>query len=295
LSGQTQDIDFSFTEPAFLERNILAGFDVFRQTTNRQNESSYDSKELGFALRVGYALTENLRQSLKYTLRQDSIENVASTVSSHIAQQAGTAITSSLTHSLDYDLRNDSIKPTEGYRVAIEQTLAGFGGSKRYLKNAINYETYYPLREDIVASFGLNQGFIVGIGKDVKINDRYFIGGNSFRGFDAAGIGPRDKSSGDALGGNVFYVGTAEILFPIGLPPDLGVNGIAFTQAGSLAGIDGTDNVALYDVGSVRVSAGVGFAWNSPFGPFRIDYATALRKEYLDETQNISFSFGTRF
>jgi outer membrane protein insertion porin family len=295
LSGQTQDIDFSFTEPAFLERNILAGFDVFRQTTNRQNESSYDSKELGFALRFGYALTENLRQSLKYTLRQDSIENVASTVSSAIAQQAGTSITSSLSHSLDYDLRNDSIKPTEGYRIAIEQTLAGFGGSKRYLKNAINYETYYPLREDIVASFGLNQGFIVGIGKDVKINDRYFIGGNSFRGFDAAGIGPRDKSSGDALGGNVFYVGTAEILFPIGLPPDLGVNGIAFTQAGSLAGIDGTDNVALYDVGSVRVSAGVGFAWNSPFGPFRIDYATALRKEYLDETQNISFSFGTRF
>jgi outer membrane protein insertion porin family len=97
------------------------------------------------------------------------------------------------------------------------------------------------------------------------------------------------------LGGNVFYVGTAEVRFPIGLPPELGVNGVAFTQAGSLAKIDDARTSPLFDVGSVRVSTGVGFAWKSPFGPFRIDYATALRKERLDQTQNIFFSFGTRF
>ena len=295
LSGQTQEINLSFTDPAFLERNILAGFDVFRQTISRQSESSYDAKELGFALRFGYPLTENLRQNLKYTLRQDTIQNVASTVSPLIAQQAGTAITSSLSHMLDYDLRNDIQNPTEGYRLAIEQVLSGFGGSKRYLKNTINYETYYPLREDIVAFIGVNQGFVVGIGKDVGISDRFFIGGSKFRGFKSAGIGPRDKTSGDALGGNVFYVGTAEISFPIGLPQGLGVYGIAYTQAGSLAGIDETATAPLFDVGSVRVSAGVGVAWKSPFGPFRLDYATALRKEYLDETQTIFFSFGTRF
>jgi outer membrane protein insertion porin family len=295
VSGKTQEIDLSFTEPALLGRNLAVGFDVFRQATNLQSESSYDSKELGFALRVGYPLTENLRQRLTYTLREDTIENVAATVSSLIAQQTGAKITSSVSHALVYDLRDDIIDTKEGYRVAIEQTLSGFGGNKRYLKNTINYEAFYRLWEDTVASFGVNQGFVVGIGKDVEIGDRFFVGGNNFRGFESAGIGPRDKTSGDSLGGKVFYVGTAEILFPIGLPPSLGLKGVAFTQAGSLAGIDATGATSLFDVGSVRVSTGVGFSWKSPVGPFRIDYAKALRKEYLDKTQSIFFSFGTRF
>jgi outer membrane protein insertion porin family len=295
ISGRTQEIDLSFTEPAFLERDVAAGFDIFRQTTDLQSESSFDQKELGFALRLGYPLTENLRQRLTYTLREDTIENVADDVSTFIAQQAGTDITSSVSHALIYDLRDDIIDPTEGYRVTAEQTLAGFGGTKRYFKNTINYETFYPFRDDIVGSIGVQQGFVVGIGEDVEIGDRFFVGGNNFRGFEPAGVGPRDKNSGDSLGGNVFYVGTAEVRFPIGLPPELGVNGVAFTQAGSLAKIDDARTSPLFDVGSVRVSTGVGFAWKSPFGPFRIDYATALRKERLDQTQNIFFSFGTRF
>ena len=295
VSGRTQEIDLSFTERAFLERDIAAGFDIFRQTTDLQSESSFDQKELGFSLRLGYPLTENLRQRLTYTLREDTIENVADDVSSFIAQQAGTDVTSSVSHALIYDLRDDVIDPTEGYRVTAEQTVAGFGGTKRYFKNTINYETFYPFRDDIVGSIGVQQGFVIGIGEDVGIGDRFFVGGNNFRGFEPAGIGPRDKNSNDALGGNVFYVGTAEVRFPIGLPPELGVNGVAFTQAGSLATIDDARTAPLFDVGSVRVSTGVGFAWKSPFGPFRIDYATALRKERLDQTQNIFFSFGTRF
>ena len=295
LSGRTQEIDLSFTEPAFLERDIAAGFDIFRQTTDLQSESSFDQKELGFSLRLGYPLTENLRQRLTYTLREDTIENVNADVSSFIAQQAGTDVTSAVSHALIYDQRDDIIDPTEGYRVTVEQTLAGLGGTKRYLKNTIDYETFYPIRDDIVGSLGVQQGFVVGIGKDVEIGDRFFVGGNNFRGFEPAGVGPRDKLSGDSLGGNVFYVGTAEVRFPIGLPPELGVNGVAFTQAGSLAGVDGAKTSPLFDVGSVRVSSGIGFAWKSPFGPFRIDYATAIRKERLDRTQNIFFSFGTRF
>lgn len=295
LSGRTQEIDLSFTEPAFLDRDIAAGFDVFRQTTDLQSESSFDSKELGFSLRAGYPLTRNLRQRFTYTLREDTIENIDSDVSTFIAQQVGTDVTSSVAHALTYDLRDDALEPTSGYRVRVEQTLAGFGGTKRYLRNTLNYEYYYPFSDDIVGSLQLQEGFIIGLGKDVGIGDRFFAGGSNFRGFQPAGLGPRDKSTGDALGGNIFYVGTAEVRFPIGLPPELGVSGVAFTQAGSLAEIDDARSAPLFDRGSIRVSSGVGFAWRSPFGPFRIDYAEAIRKERLDRTQNIFFSFGTRF
>ena len=44
-----------------------------------------------------------------------------------------------------------------------------------------------------------------------------------------------------------------------------------------------------------RVAIGAGVNWNSPFGPFRIDFAYALRKEQGDDTKRFSFNVGTQF
>ena len=53
--------------------------------------------------------------------------------------------------------------------------------------------------------------------------------------------------------------------------------------------------VFLGDSASPRVSIGAGVDWNSPFGPFRIDFAYALRKEPGDDTKTLSFNVGTQF
>ena len=44
-----------------------------------------------------------------------------------------------------------------------------------------------------------------------------------------------------------------------------------------------------------RVSIGVGVDWNSPFGPFRINFAYPLIKEPGDDTKRFSFNVGTQF
>jgi outer membrane protein insertion porin family len=44
-----------------------------------------------------------------------------------------------------------------------------------------------------------------------------------------------------------------------------------------------------------RLSVGAGVNWNSPFGPFRIDFAYALLKEEGDDTKKFSFNVGTQF
>jgi outer membrane protein insertion porin family len=44
-----------------------------------------------------------------------------------------------------------------------------------------------------------------------------------------------------------------------------------------------------------RVAVGAGVNWNSPFGPFRIDFAYALRKEEGDDPKRFSFNVGTQF
>jgi outer membrane protein insertion porin family len=138
-------------------------------------------------------------------------------------------------------------------------------------------------------------GHVMGLqGEDVRINDRFFVGGRTFRGFNNAGIGPRDKNTHDALGGNAYYVGTAEVTFPIGLPEDLGFRGAIFTDAGSLFSLD-TSGSDVFDDSALRASYGMGVLWRSPFGPIRLDFAKAFKKQSYDETEIFRFNFGTAF
>ncbi|MBT5072093.1 MAG: BamA/TamA family outer membrane protein, partial [Kordiimonadaceae bacterium] len=51
----------------------------------------------------------------------------------------------------------------------------------------------------------------------------------------------------------------------------------------------------LGDTMAPRVSVGIGFSWASPFGPFRIDLAKAIRKQRSDESEFFQFNVGTRF
>ena len=294
VSTVRQQVDLSFSEPYFLGRNLAAGFDIFKVQNDRQNESSFDEDNIGFSLRAGFQIAENLRQKLRYTLRQESIENVGSDASRFIRDQVGTRTVSSVGYTLTYDLRDDRLRPTKGYVLELGQDLAGLLGSVRFLRTSIDYNYYYPVADQWVASLGVRQGYIVGIGQDVDIGDRFFVGGSSFRGFQAAGIGPRDLTTDDALGGNLYYVGTAELTFPLGLPNELGILGRVFSEVGSLAQID-VAGPGLVDKGSVRLSSGLGVSWRSPFGPIRIDLAIPIVKENFDQEEFFRFSFGSRF
>jgi outer membrane protein insertion porin family len=53
--------------------------------------------------------------------------------------------------------------------------------------------------------------------------------------------------------------------------------------------------VFLGDSPKPRVSIGVGVNWNSPFGPFRIDFARVLMKQEGDDTKAFTFNVGTQF
>lgn len=53
--------------------------------------------------------------------------------------------------------------------------------------------------------------------------------------------------------------------------------------------------VFLGDSPSPRITAGIGVNWNSPFGPFRIDFAQTIRKVEGDDDKTFTFNVGTRF
>jgi outer membrane protein insertion porin family len=294
IGQRQQQIDLRFTEPRFLERNISAGADAFRTSTDLQRESSFNRESLGGALRMGYRLTDTWGQRWRYQLRQDEVTDIKSTASLAIQEQVGTAVTSAVGHTIYYDARDSRVQPTQGFLVELETEFAGIGGDVHYLKDDLSGSVFFPITADVIGSIGGATGYIFGIDDDVRIVNRFFLGGNTLRGFANAGIGPRDRVTGDALGGQFFYRGTAETTFPLGLPNELGIRGRVFTDAGSLSRVDGSFGQDT-DTDFVRVSAGVGLGWSSPFGPINIDLGFPIRKEEFDKRELIRFSFGTRF
>jgi outer membrane protein insertion porin family len=294
ISGRRQDIVLSFTEPWFLGREIAAGIDLFRTKTDYQSESNFDEVNTGGTLRASYPLTERLRHGVRYTLRQDEIESVSNDASVFIQREEGSRITSLVGQTFTYDVRDTRFLPSEGYIVRLDQDLAGLGGDNAFLRNELRGDFYYAFFPDVVLNIGGGTGYIFGLGEDVTLANRFFIGGQSLRGFRVSGIGPRDTDTGDALGGNLYYTGTAEMRFPLGLPEDLRIFGRAFVDAGTLTEID-VSGPTLEDTGNLRVGAGVGLSWLSPLGPLSIDFAQAIRKDSRDETETFRISFGTRF
>lgn len=297
ISGEATEFDLSFTEPFFLDQDLAAGFDIFHVVRDNQDESSYDEQNTGIGLRLNYPLSENLRQRVTYRLARREIENVDEDESIYIRRQEGRTLTSSIGHEIIYDRLDSRFTPTDGYILRFGNELAGLGGDVRYLQTTVSANYYTPIfTDDLVLNIGGRAGYIVGLGEDVRINDRFFVGGNSLRGFESAGIGPRD-SDGNALGGNQFVTGTVELSFPIGLPDEFGLRGRTFTDFGFLTDVE-EDEVAdnpIDDENSIRLSVGAGLSWTSPFGPIRIDFAVPVLKEDFDKEERFRFSFGTRF
>lgn len=294
VSQRSQEYDVSFTEPYFLNRRLRAGFDLFRTEQDYQDEGSYDSESTGGRLRLGWNYTDDLSQQFRYTLRQDKISNVDSEASYYIKEEAGKYNDSSVGQTIVYDKRDSAFNPKEGYFISFGNDVSGLGGDEKYLKFDAKLYQYYTLADYYTFKLFANAGYITGYGgKDVRLSNRYYLGGSTLRGFDVAGIGARDKYTDDALGGNWMLYTGGEVMFPIGLD-ELGIKGRTFVDMGMLGKPDNINTSVVEYSSSPRVAAGFGFQWLSPMGQIDIDFAFPIVKEDYDETQIFRLNFGTR-
>ena len=299
-SSLRQSVNIGFTEPYFMGRPLAAGFDLFARSTNFQQYASYDQQSTGGTLRFGFPLSERIRMQTRYTLRRDEIKNVSLFASRFIREAEGTFTTSSIGYSIIWDTRDSFNRPRNGFRLSLSQELAGVGGNVRYIQSQLNYDYYtpLPLLDDWTLKLSVTEGYIEGLGQDVRINDRFFLGGTQLRGFRIAGVGPRDVSigsRGDSLGGNLMYTGTLEIFVPVGMAEQYGIQFSTFMDVGSLAKVDVEDAPQVFQTGSPRASVGIGISWESPMGPLRIDLSKPIKKEPWDVTETFQFNIGTRF
>lgn len=318
MSMWQKQADFSVTNPAFLDRNLVAGFDLFGIQNKYQTYQNYSESRYGLTLRMGYAYNRYLSQSWSYSLIRRGVGNTWDESSWYVLDQKGHSTLSQLSTNLVYDTRDNHMVPHSGYMISLGGDFAGLGGNERYLRGKVNAAYYIPLdnlmnSHEWTVSFRAGMGYMTDWGGGRHdIIDNFYLGGNNLRGFLDGGAGPRSvgyygHSSEDLIGGRFMYTASAQVNFPIPFLSDMGVKGRAFVDSGSVAGLrvrrnltnpvtDQPDYTRVSgDTLRPRVSAGAGFSWKSPFGLLNIDLGVPVMRSHNDRTQLLRFGFGQQF
>ena len=296
-SGRETQVDLSYTDPYFMDMPLSAGVDVFHFTRDYTDDSSYKWKTTGAAVRFGWDYTERFRQTVKYTLQSDDVTDIEPDASIYIKEQEGKSSLSMIGEVMSYDTRDSVYNPTEGFYTSLGFDFAGLGGDNKFVRVNWNAMQYFELTERWVLSVSGTAGYIVGIaGEDVRINNRYYLGGSTLRGFEIGGVGARDKATGDSLGGDWRLTASTQLMFPLGLPSEFGIRGKLFVDAGMIGKPDGHYDWNQVDYSNKpRVSIGTGLLWQSPMGPINIDLGFPIVKEKYDEKEVFRLNFGTGF
>ena len=249
----------------------------------------------------------------------------------------GQTFTSAPGYGIVYNSLDNTKNPTNGIYFNFGQDFAGAGGDTAYIKSIVEIRTYYEVVSDLVAVVHLQGGNMRGFNDCpstsvcaggnsgyVRMLDDFKMGPNFVRGFEPAGIGPRDITFGttnDNIGGTNYWGASLEFQYPFYfLPKDSGFRGAVFADAGSVWGyrgetqfaptgeINGTIvpntglgpincscGMAYNDSSLVRSSVGASLIWDSPFGPLRFDLAYPITKGPYDRTQFFAFGGGAKF
>ena len=120
-------VDFSFTEPRFLDRNMAAGFDLFHKEVDFTDVASFKERNTGGDLRLGFPVGYNTQLGLRYKFENEEIYDVSNNASLAVKQGAGTVNVSSIGYTLAYDTRNlPTLRPRR-----VRLLLAGLRGHRR--------------------------------------------------------------------------------------------------------------------------------------------------------------------
>ncbi|HVF83689.1 MAG TPA: outer membrane protein assembly factor BamA [Sphingomicrobium sp.] len=272
-SRYSKSINLGFTEPYFLDRQVLFGGEVYRRDynsfnfVNNERNTTYSQVTTGGGLRLGFPINEFLTLGTRYTLNHDKLTldrgtffrdedgdgDEECTAGDYICDEVGSRITSLLGYTLVFDNTN-GIRATRGQRLIFGQDFAGLGGDTRYIRTRADGTKYWGFGGGFIFSAHAEAGYIhpleksPGSGRDaVRITDRFF--GAQLRGFDIRGIGPRitrrlyedattladDEQSSDSLGGRAYYMGRLELEVPVSAGiRSLGIRPSAFVDIGSV-------------------------------------------------------------
>jgi translocation and assembly module TamA len=188
-----------------------------------------------------------------------------------------------------FDNRDNKLNPKSGFRLlAYAEPSYDLLNGATFVKLRGEGSAYQAIDTGgrFVLAGRVALGSIVGAGlQDVPADRRFYAGGGgSVRGYAYQGIGPKDIN-GKPTGGLSYFETSAEMR--IGITDTIGI--VPFIDAGTVS------TQQFPDFSNVKVGAGVGLRYITPFGPLRIDGAVPLNREPGDPRFGIYAGIGQAF
>lgn len=290
---------FSFTEPFLFGRALSAGFDVSYTMYKYKHLGGfgYDRDSLTIAGRLGWQLTDHWTQTLRLSASFD--QNYDLQIGGWQEARLYTLGTNLKYYNLDTNFEQNTHTGLVG-NFGIAYT--GFGGTQTFMRYSADATAMVKFLEDRwQLRTSLDVGYIQTIGDDyVPRVYRYFLGGESLRGFDIAGVGSRNWAyQSYSLGGMWKVNGSTQLNFPIFIPDEYQVKGFIFADYGILGKPPAREDTYngqpnLIDSG-IRTSAGFGIYWNTPMGPMNFSWGWPLKMGKHDRERRFLLSFETQF
>ncbi len=287
---------FGFTEPQLLGRDLRGSIDLSYATTDNEN-ALYDTETLRISPAISFPVSELGRLSLFYALEYTDLTDVSVDASEVIRQEAavGGVWTNAIGYSYSFDNRRTGLNPNAGIVLRFGQEF-GFGDTQFIKTTALAGAETKILNEEVTLRATLEGGLLSYQDGSSRVTDRFFLGSRLMRGFDPGGIGPRDDTTDDALGGNAFSVLRLETEFPLGLPSEYGITGGAFIDYGSVWDVGETfGEDVIYNDFVGRSVVGLSIFWTTPIGPLRFNFTEPLDVQDRDETRNFDVTISTSF
>ena len=290
---------FSFTEPYLFGRALSGGFDVSYTMYDYSSLGSfgYDRDSLMVAGRMGWKLTDHWTQTLRLSASFDQNYDIQSDG----WQDANlyTLATYLKYYNLDTNFEQNTHTGVVG-NLGIAYT--GFGGTETFMRYNADITGFFKFWDDRwQLRSSLDFGYIQPLDGDyVSRVYRYFLGGETLRGFDYAGVGSRNwLYTNYSLGGMWKINGSTQLNFPIFIPDEYQVKGFVFMDYGFLGKPPKREDYYFgrpNDIDNdLRTSAGVGIYWNTPMGPMNFSWGWPLKMNKYDREQRFLLSFETQF
>jgi len=290
LGSRTTAFIFSFTEPWLFDIPLSATIDLYNW---EKSYDTYDTDTIGAGFKIGYPIFDFTRVSCGYSFSIADIQDLEYDAADSLWDIEGENTTSSINTGIRYDSRDSTFNPQEGSEHSVTIQYAGLGGNIGFTK--VNLETgwYIPGFWKFIYFLHGKSGFLWrNTGGDLPDYERFYLGGiNSLRGFDWEDLSPKTTNVWgleSEIGGVKFVQFNFELRCP--LFGNAGMIGLLFFDTGDL--YDTGEPVRL---GNLRESAGVGFRWNSPMGPIRVEYGKVLDPQEGESSGGFEFSMGSAF
>ena len=308
-SDAFQRYGFRYVNPYYTPDGVSRGFNFVLTETDasENNTSNYLLDRFELSIDYGIPLSEFNRLRLEvgvtrndlettsgssdevYDFIRDNNDDLADLPNDEIdGDDYDTLFTSA---SLAKDTRNRRIFADTGHLNSIQLEL--HAGDLDYYKTRYRHQTAYPLSELFTLNLKGRLGYGDGYNEttDLPIYEKFNAGGvRTVRGWEFNSLGPLD-STGDAFGGNLQVITTAEVLFPVEslASADTFRVGVYFDAGNVFADTDD------FETSELRQSVGVSAKWFSVIGPIEFSYAFPLNDEDGDDVQEFQFSLGASF